>query len=203
MAAHALRFFAHGIHHRMPFGEELLHWLLMVYAMMLPLIGGELRAAAFASLWSRRHQAMLGVLLGYSITWLLAGIPAALMREQTHAHAYAVPTIGFLAAAVWQFTPVRAYALAACHRTPMLAASGWRADRDSVWFGVRAGWPCVLSCWPIMAACAFTGHAPLAMAGCMALGLIERRSFRPRTKAAAAGAALLAGYYFFLARAGW
>ena len=199
MAAHALRFAAHGIHHRMSFSEEWLHWLLMVYAMMLPLISMELRAAAIASLWSRRHWAMFIVLCGYSVIWLAAGIPVALLRGQASMCNYQAAMIAFLLAAVWQFTPVHAYALAQCHRSPVLAPAGWRANCDCMLFGMRIGCACVLTCFPMMSACALTAHAPAAMLTCMCVGIAERRSFRARSGIPAIAALLLAAYYFVLA----
>jgi hypothetical protein len=198
-AAHAVQTGAHGIHHTMTFTAEVAHWLVMVYAMMLPLIGDQLRAAARASLWSRRQRAIVCSLLGYSIVWLLPGVVAVLMRARPVTHTYAAPTIAFVVAALWQLTPVHAFALAGCHRPPLLAATGWRADRDCVRFGAALGWQCVVSCAPLMVACALTGHALICMAGCMALGIAERRSFRPRTRTAAAGAMVFAGYYLLLA----
>jgi len=131
--------------------------------------------------------------------WLLPGVVAVLMRARPVTHTYAAPTIAFVVAALWQLTPVHAFALAGCHRPPLLAATGWRADRDCVRFGAALGWQCVVSCAPLMVACALTGHALICMAGCMALGIAERRSFRPRTRTAAAGAMVFAGYYLLLA----
>lgn len=198
MAAHALQFASHGIHHSMPWRDEVIHWLLMVYAMMLPLVARDARAVAFASLWSRRHRAILVFLVGYSFVWLLLGIPTAWARSQPSMHTYMVPMIGFGLAALWQLSPMHASALVACHRSPLPSASGWRADRDCALFGVRIGWSCVLACWPLMLACAFTGHSMMAMVGCATIGLAERGSFRPRFGVAAAGAAILAGYCFLL-----
>ena len=196
MAPHALQVASHGMHHRMPFAGELWLWLLMVYAMMLPLVVREARAVAFASLWSRRHRAIAGFLAGYSLVWLLPGIPTAWARGQAGMHTYLAPVIGFLVAALWQLSPMHAFAFAACHRSPIPAASGWRADRDCVLFGVRIGWACLLTCWPLMLACALTGHALIAMVGCLGLGWAERQAYRPRFGIAAAGAAALAGYCF-------
>lgn len=177
---------------------ELAHWLFMVYAMMIPVTASSLRAAAFASPWSRRHRAIAGVLIGYSAVWLIAGIPVALARNEHSMHASAVPMAVFGFAAVWQFVPFRAFAFGACHRVPIPAPRGWAADRDCFVYGIDIGMPCVLCGWPMMAGCAFTGHALVVMIGCTMLAIVERRRFRPRPGLPAAGAAALAAYYALL-----
>lgn len=198
MLLHDWRHAALGVHHWMTFSEELQGWMLMVFAMMLPPMRDSVRAIAFASLWARRHRAMAGFLLGYLAPWLILGIPVVLLREETWTHTYAAPTAVFLVAALWQMTPMHARALIACHRTQPLAPTGWRADRDCLRFGCNIGFACISSCWPLMLACALTGHSLTAMIGGMALGLAERWSFRPRTGIVIMGTLALAGYYTVL-----
>lgn len=198
LAHHAINGTVDGAHHSQSFFGELSHWLFMVYAMMIPVAAWDLRAAAFASPWSRRHRAITGVLIGYSGVWLLAGIPVALARTEHYLHASAVPMTVFGFAAVWQFVPFRAFAFGACHRVPIPAPRGWAADRDCLVYGIDIGMPCVLCGWPLMAACAFTGHAFVVMIGCTLLTIAERRSFRPRHSLPALGAAALSAYYAFL-----
>ena len=199
MLLHSWRHASHGIHHWMSFSEELQSWMLMVFAMMLPLVRDAVRATAFASLWARRHRAMAGFLLGYSAPWLAIGLAVAALRGQAWTHTYGVPALLFLLAALWQLTPLHAVALVSCHRSMPLAPRGWLADRDCFRFGGNIGLACVSSCWPLMLACAFAGHDVVAMVGGMALGLAERKPFRPRTRLVLIGTLLLAGYYAVLA----
>ncbi|HET6250672.1 MAG TPA: DUF2182 domain-containing protein [Tepidisphaeraceae bacterium] len=198
MLLHGWQHAAHCVHHAMAFREELQNWMLMVCAMMLPLVRPAVRTTAFASLWVRRHRAMAGFLLGYFTPWLVLGIAVALLRRQPWTNNYASPAIACFAAALWQLAPVRARALTACHRSLPLAPSGWRADRDCLRGGCGIGLACVCACWPLMAACALTGHALPAMIGGMALGLAERLAFRPRTAIVVAGTLALGGYYTLL-----
>lgn len=198
MLLHAWRHRAHGIHHWMTFSEELQNWMLMAAAMMLPLVLDSVRTTAFSSLWARRHRAIAGFLLGYSVPWLVLGLAVASLRGEAWTHTYAASAAGFAVAAVWQLTPLHANALTACHRTLSLAPLGWRADRDCLHFGCNIGLACVSSCWPLMLACAFTGHGMVAMTGGMALGIAERWSFRPRTGVVLAGTLGLACYYAVL-----
>jgi predicted metal-binding membrane protein len=189
----------HEVHHRMPFAQELEHWLLMVAAMMLPLSLDAVRVTAEGSLWARRHRAIAGFLLGYFGPWLALGIVAAGLREASWTHTYAAAALGFACAAVWLRTPMHTRALIACHRRLPLAPVGWQADRDCLRFGAAIGVACVWSCWPLMLACAFAGHGLIAIAGGMAVGAMERWSFRPRRRAALAGTLAIAGCYLLLA----
>jgi predicted metal-binding membrane protein len=199
MLLHSWRYAAHGIHHRMSFADELLNWMLMVFAMMFPLIRDAVRFTAFSSLWTRRHQAMAAFIVAYCTPWLAMGLAVAWARQVAWTHNYAVPAVMFLLAGLWQITPMHGVALVSCHRTMALAPSGWRADRDCLRFGGTIGFACLSSCWPLMLACAATGHSLAAMVGGMALGLAEQWSFRPRTGVVLAGTLLLATYYAALA----
>jgi hypothetical protein len=51
-------------------------WMLMVAAMILPLQIDGVRRIAEYSLWSRRHRAIAGYLVGYLIVWAAAGVPS-------------------------------------------------------------------------------------------------------------------------------
>lgn len=195
---HVRQHSAHGVHHRMTLSQDLQNWMLMVAAMMLPLILDAVRHTAFASLWSRRHRAIAGFLLGYSVPWLLLGIAVALLHGEAWTHTDAASAAAFLLAAAWQLTPIHESALRACHRTLSLAPFGWLADRDCLRFGCSIGLACAASCWALMLACTFTGHSLLAMTGGLALGIAERWSFRPRTRVVLGGTLLLAGYYALL-----
>jgi predicted metal-binding membrane protein len=202
MLDHCWQHGRHGIHHWMTFPEELQHWVLMIAAMMLPLILDAVQWTAGSSLWRRRHRAIAGFLVGYLAPWLAVGVVAAGLREQAWTHAYAVAAVALALAAVWQLTPMHRRGLTGCHRRRPLAPVGWRADRDCLRFGSVIGVACVVSCWPLMLGCALTGHGLTAMTGGMAIGWVERRSFRPRPRAAAAAALALSGYYLLLAIVG-
>jgi Predicted metal-binding integral membrane protein (DUF2182) len=199
MLLHGWQFARHGVHHSMSFVQELLNWMWMVAAMMLPFALDAVRLTAARSLWARRHRAVAGFLTGFSAPWLLLGIAAAGLRELSWTHSYVVPALAFLAAALWLRTSMHRRAFNACYRTQPLAPLGWRADRDCLHFGGTIGVACVRSCWPLMLACAFTGHSLIAMAGGMAVGAWERWPFRPRTRAMLAATLALAGFYVALA----
>lgn len=199
MAVHSLRFSSHGVHHRMSFFGELQYWVLMVLAMMLPFTRNSVRTVAFASLWPRRHRAIAFFLFGFLLPWTFLGVAAALLRGQSWSRNSAAPALMFFLASLWQFTPFQKRALVDCHRTAALAPLGWRADQDCLCFGARIGIACVANCWPLMLACALTGHGAVAMVGGMGLGLAERLPFRPASRWVIFGCLALASYYLLLA----
>jgi Predicted metal-binding integral membrane protein (DUF2182) len=198
MLLHGWQYGGHGVHHRMTVTQETSYWMLMVAAMMLPLLIYAVRFTAFASLWNRRHRSIAGFLLGYFAPWLLLGIVAGALRQASWTHTYAVPALGFAAAALWQRTAMHRRALRACHRSRPLAPLGWRADRDCLRFGGLIGVACVRTCWPLMLACVFAGHGPIAMAGGMVVGALERWPYRPRMRTALLATLALASYYVVL-----
>lgn len=161
----------------------LTHWLLMTIGMMLPMVVMPMRAAAERSLWSRRHRAITGFLVGYLACWLAIGVATSMVSVR---HELA-GGIAFAVAGAWQLTRRKRMALTGCHRVMPLAPRGWRADRDCVLFGAHIGTRCVISCWALMLACFFSGHALLAMAGITAVCLIERYTRRPDHRLLSAG----------------
>lgn len=170
----------HGGHHRMSFAQETVNWMLMVAAMMLPLVVYPVQRVAVTTLWYRRNRAIAGFLAGYFGSWLAPGLLIAALRGSFWAHTASAAALAFAAAACWQRTPWHWRAVSACHGIEPLSPAGWRADRDCLRSGAVTGGACVGSCLPLMLACAFTGHSPVAMAGGMVVGLSSRR-FRPRT----------------------
>jgi predicted metal-binding membrane protein len=158
-------------------------WMLMTVAMMLPMVSEHVRLTAERSLWKRRHRAMAGFLVGYLGLWAIPGIALAFVPFHPDARAAA---IAFAIAAVWQLTPWKRRALVWCHRTMPLAPRGWRADADCIRFGWLIGTRCFLSCWALMLACVMSGHALLATAGLLAIGLAERYVVRDQRLLAAA-----------------
>ena len=58
---------------------------------------------------------------------------------------------------------------------------------------------CVLSCWPLMLACALASHSLVALAGTMVVGVSERWYYRSRTRTMLAVTVALAVYHAALA----
>lgn len=176
----------HGLGHssrRATIAGEMTSWTTMVIAMMLPLTLQPVRDVAARSLWSRRRRAMVVFVVAYLAPWLAAGVPIALLRTAAIARSPTAPLVAFALAAAWLLVPLRATAFSVCHRTAPLAPSGWRADRDCMTHGAIVGGACVVTCLPLMAACALAGHTLVTMVAAAAIGAVERFSFRPPERA--------------------
>lgn len=155
-------------------------WLLMIFAMMMPLSIMSIRATAERSLWRRRNRAIAGWLLGYTAACLIPGLAlsitviALLGAARSSAEFIAV---SIAAAVIWHLTTPRARALMMCHRTQPLAPDGWRADFDCLRYGWTSGVSCSLACGGLMFASWLPGHGPIgvaAMAIAAAIGVVER-----------------------------
>ena len=152
-------------HHAIGFADALWLWSLMTAAMMLPLAIAPIRHVAFGSLWSRRHRAIACFLAGYLGTWMAAGVViiGALRVVPAEWNTYAA--VGSVAIAIgWRSTSTYQRALRACQRVVPLAPHDPRASLDALRYGWLIGRPCVITCWPLMIACALAGHTLVAMA---------------------------------------
>jgi predicted metal-binding membrane protein len=190
---------SHAAHGPVAFSRELSNWILMVAAMMIPLVLPMLRAASALSFWSRRHRTIALALTGFFVPWFVLGLASAAVRGFPWVHSPLAAPLAFAAAALWIATPFHMRGLVRCHRRLPLAPDGWRADRDCLRYGYAIGAACCASCWPLMLACAFTGHHAIAMVGGFAIGVLERASFRPQRRKAIALTLGLAAFYLFQA----
>lgn len=171
-----------GAHHVHSFGGAMAHWLAMTLAMMVPMALVPIRTTAARSLWRRRHRAMAAFLAGYVGLWMLFGAIASRLTMTNRT----ASAIAFAVAGTWQLTRAKRIALAACHRTAPIAPYGWRADRDCIRYGLMIGVRCIASCWALMLACAFSGHALAAIAIGTAVGVFERYTYKPDQRLLAA-----------------
>ena len=164
----------------------------MVVAMTPPLTIGQLRFVARRSFPWRRARAAGLWLVGYLGTWaLVAAVMSLVLMVLAPPGRMGVGVAAALglAASLWQLTPLKRRALAACHRVHPFPAAGRGADAACLASGARIGVACVATCGPVMAA-AMASPWPLpALAAAFALSLWERYARRPRV---AAGALALA-----------
>jgi predicted metal-binding membrane protein len=181
-------------------GTGLYEWLLMTVAMMFPAMVGPAHGAAIRSLWTRRNRAIAMFLFGYLIVWMLMGvaISAALLSLGLNGRVFSI-AMAFGAAAAWQLTPVKRWALKACHRAMPLAARGWRADYDCLRYGCAMGAYCIASCGALMLACSLAGHSLVPMISGTAIIIAERYFPWVSAGAIVAGISAVAGGYFAVA----
>lgn len=136
-----------------PFGDLMIGWVLMVYAMMLPKLIPAIHQIYASSFKSIRFRLALVFVLGYTIIWTLAGVVingfilgANLLMPNSF-----VPAVGIgIIALVWQFSPLKQRFLNRGHNHRALRAFGWSAYQDAHRFGVEHGLWCVGSGWALM-----------------------------------------------------
>ena len=174
-------------------------WMIMVFAMMLPLVIDHIRFTAVRSLWARRQRATVLFVCGYLGTWLLIGVALSAMTlviGTTHVLDFRwTPAAAFAAASLWQLAPAKRRALAKCHRTMPLAPHGWRANRDCLRYGWITGTRCAVTCGALMLACAFAGHGVLAMLSATAVAGVERYDTRAHQRSTPAALGVIAVVY--------
>lgn len=164
------------------------NWLLMVVAMMLPLTTESIRVTSSRSLWSRRHRAILGFIVGYLSLWLIAGVLTSMSTmfvSQLGGRSLVFAALAFAMAAIWQLSGYRQRAWMSCHRTMPLAPAGWPAHRDCFCYGWGIGSQCLRTCWFTMAACALTNHSLVLMVCAALVGFRERYTWRPSERSLA------------------
>ena len=188
---------ARGVHAPMSSTMEAAHWMLMVIAMMVPLLGPTLAEVRRTTYPPAHALAVSGYLLGWLLPWLLLAAPIAGLRQLPLAHSPRIAGLVFIAAAAWTLSGWHTRALTSCGLRRPLALRGLPLLRSASREGWQAGLDCCVSCGPLMVACTLTGHSLVAMLGGFALGWLERSTYRPSTRVGAA-LALALGVWFLL-----
>jgi predicted metal-binding membrane protein len=175
-----------------PYLANLSGWIVMVVAMMVPGALADVRVVALGSMWSRRQRTTALFLGSYVCIWI--GFGAVTIAVVDGASVGVLLAVG----AVWELSAWKWRAVRRCHLIEALPPRGARADAACARAGLRYGWRCVASCWPLMLAMAAAGHQALALMVVLTVVVaaekIVVRSARLGGPAAAvlAGAALLA-----------
>jgi predicted metal-binding membrane protein len=144
------------------FGHELLAWVLMLIAMMLPTTVPAVRYVAFASRRARRQRSVLAFGLGYLAAWLPLGVLVSLLLAVLPPFGAVPVAIAIGLAGAWELTPAKRLALRCCHRTSPVRFDGLAADRSAAGFGWKHGRTCVLIGGPAMIALAALRHPAIA-----------------------------------------
>ena len=152
--------------------------MVMTFAMVPVLAVPPIRHIAVRSFATRRHAAIATFLAAASFPWIGFGFASLLVLEILPRSWSSNPTAaacGFLIAAIWQITAAKRLALRHCYRTVSLAPAGWRAAKDSAWYGFAYGRVCVASCWAMMFATMLASHSLFAELCVQFIALSERR----------------------------
>jgi predicted metal-binding membrane protein len=160
---------------------ELLEWVVMVTAMMVPLVWPAIRHVGLNSLRWRRQRAIAVFLSVYVAVWTVFGAVVLGARGLLTVGAPAVPA-ALAVAALWQLTPLQRRFRRACHHTVALPPRGLRAVAGDVRFGLRQGVACIGVCWPLMVAMALAPGAivlwMVLLSAAMACAKLLPRSYR-------------------------
>ena len=173
---------------------ELLAWVVMVVAMMIPLVWPAVRHVGLNSLRWRRQQAISVFLAVYVAVWTVFGAVVLLVRDLLPVSRGPALAAVLAVAALWQLSPQQRRFRWACHRTVPLPPRGLPAVAGDVRFGLRQGLSCVGMCWPLMLAMALVPGAMVlwmaVLTAAMACAKLAPRRYRlSRPLAAGLGAA--------------
>jgi len=136
-----------------PVSSQLLGWGLMVVAMMLPKLTIPIKYIYASSLKRNRFPSSLLFTFGYMAVWMAIGVVMIAVISGLHLlmpGSYIPAVVTVIIAIIWQFSPVKQRCLNRGHDHWRLAAFGWPAHRDALFFGVMHGVWCVGSGWAIM-----------------------------------------------------
>jgi len=191
---------AMGGHATMALGGFVIAWVAMMAAMMLPAVLPVVRLYALAAARARAAPTIFFV-LGYLAVWVVMALPAyfawralAIPLDQGRAWVASVAGVTFLAAAIWQLTPLKSMCLHHC-RSPLgfflRFGGGVSRPGGAVRMGLAHGAFCFGCCWAIFAVLVVLGTMNLLwMALLTALIVLERNAPRGDLIALATGAAL-------------
>ena len=170
----------------MSFGGFVLAWVAMMAAMMLPAVLPVVRLYGRAAARGRAAPTYFFV-LGYLAVWAAMAVPAyfawrALETPLAEGQPGAARVAGvtFLAAAVWQFTPLKRVCLRHC-RSPigffLRFGAGIRRPAAATRMGAAHGAFCLGCCWAIFAVLVVLGTMNLIwMAVLTALIVLEKNA---------------------------
>jgi hypothetical protein len=115
---------------------------------------------------------MAACLVGYLVPWSALGIVAVWASDLSWSHSRWAIAGTFALATAWTLLPIRERAMVRWSGyAPVVAPSGWAAVRDCTRAGLIVGAWCVVSCWALMLACAFSGHHLGALAAGGTIGV--------------------------------
>jgi predicted metal-binding membrane protein len=165
-------------------------WLVMVVAMMVPVVLPRVRLVARCSVGRVRNAAIAQTAVGAMLPWLALGAAVVPLVAVLPGVTPITWVAAWAMAAAWQVTPPKWVALRRCHavRISRGVGDGWRRLHA----GAAHGAWCVVSCGPLMAVMAWSGH-PVVFAVLLAVGLVaERVAHRPDRASRRLAAAVVA-----------
>ena len=149
----------------------LVHWIIMVAAMMFPLLNEPVKHVAFSVKLKDKYFGILSFLAGYIIVWTVIGILFLLLpfcldtlvNIQNLFLKALTNASGFLVAAALVWLPSRPFRMTRCSQTAPIGIQGWKLPADCFSYGLKIGLACLSLCWSPMAALILSNHNPALM----------------------------------------
>uniref|UniRef100_UPI004048B16E copper chaperone n=2 Tax=Roseivirga sp. TaxID=1964215 RepID=UPI004048B16E len=163
--------------------SQMLAWLLMVMAMMLPKLILPVRFIFMRSLKRVRVFFSILFVLAYLAIWMFAGVflISAITYIKLLSPMSYMPALGALIIVlIWQFSPIKQRFLNLGHEHRNLAAFGWAAVRDVLHFGVMHGIWCVGAGWLLMSFPMLLPQGHMLAMGIVAFIMIGEHLEHPR-----------------------
>lgn len=165
-----------------------LPWVIMIVAMMFPLLNEAIRHMAFSVKRADRDLGILTFLVGYTISWCIAGflfllIPLfidILLGVHPEWIDTALAAFVFLITAVVIWFPSRATTMARCAQTMPIRIERGYLHLDGIKYGAWMGIACIRMCWLPMTGLMLAHHSVYLMLLVTVVVIIERY-FVPHT----------------------
>ena len=181
----------------------LVAWALVETAVLLPSVfpvsRADLRSLPYRTSAAERFARGLGLVVGYLLAWVLPGLLAyagwrglTSLADQNRGGAITLGTALLILVGVYEFTPWKRSALAAC-RPPYHALSSAGGPWHDLRAGLLLGFSCVLSGFGLVALLVMVGVLnPAAMAAVAVAGLLAKNVPKPRPVCTLVGVAVIA-----------
>jgi len=163
----------HGMHANTEFSllKLVFDWMVMVYAMMLPMTSGTIRSIVNRIPLTRQSRSLALFIFGYSLIWFIFGLMllylTALLADSSLTMMFEglpVAAIAYALAGLMCNAKFRVRLLTACGSIWAPRITGLKADIDILKIGFDEGVKCVQTCAHIMIAMHIAGHSLLQMA---------------------------------------
>lgn len=136
-----------------PISDQLIGWVLMVVAMMLPKLISHLEMISFQSFTQYKLINCLNFVLGYISTWSVVGFAMVwiiIFFNLNFPNSFVPAIIVFVLTMIWQFSPWKQKFLNKGHKHIVVSCRFTKGVVDSFKYGISHGLSCVGAGWGLM-----------------------------------------------------
>ncbi|MCF6441401.1 DUF2182 domain-containing protein [Pseudoalteromonas luteoviolacea] len=160
----------HDMHAQAGFASMTWQWMLMVFAMMLPMTSGTIRSLVNSVPIYRQQLSLALFIIGYASVWLVFGVVLLLATHMLQTTSWTaelnvlpIAALGYFAAGMLSDAAFRMRLLNACGSIWSPRLRGFKADLDVLTIGLKEGIKCVKTCAHVMIAMHIAGHGIVQM----------------------------------------